>query len=65
MKVLRPGKKPEDKVAEFTCPRCDAVVLAAMNEGIRKSRDQRDGDYVEFVCPECNFIITVSAKKFA
>lgn len=52
MKVIKSGKRPEDKKHRWTCTNCGAVVEAAKKEG-KEVCDARGECSVIFKCPEC------------
>ncbi len=63
MKIISPGKIPEEKSCEWTCKNCKAIIEAKVSEG-RFVYDQRDGDAVVFICPQCEINNWVSIGKF-
>lgn len=63
MKIIKVGKKPEDKEYEFTCPKCKSILSAKLSEG-KITYDQRDGNFVTFICIICNSNCYVDLKFF-
>ena len=64
MEIIKPGRLPEDKEAEWACSRCETVIRSKVSEG-KVCRDQRDGDYVTTVCPVCKHPNHISFRKFS
>lgn len=54
MKVIRPGKNPDDESHRGTCPRCGCVVEVSRSECeyVYDPRPGEGGYYV--LCPTCN-----------
>ena len=63
MKIIRRGKKPEEKKAQGTCHRCNSLVEVEASECKRHS-DQREGDYYSFDCPVCKIRMSIPTEKF-
>lgn len=63
MKVIRKGRSPTERQAQWLCKRCKAVIQSKLNEG-RYVNDQRDGDAVVTECPECGCSNWVAATLF-
>lgn len=63
MRIITPGKRPEDMVARSTCGQCRCVFEYAKKEATYKS-DQRDGDFYIIACPECQTSLCISSKAF-
>jgi endogenous inhibitor of DNA gyrase (YacG/DUF329 family) len=58
MKILKKGKRPEDKVYHAECTNCNTEVEFKYSEA-KHIFDQRDGDYLTVKCPVCKqFIYT-------
>lgn len=57
MKIIKKGKRPEDKKHRGTCHNCKTVVEFSQSEGV-VTYDQRDGNFVTVKCPTCGQDIT-------
>lgn len=60
MKVIKRGKKPEDKSYKVTCDYCQTIFIFKRKEA-EWHGDQRDGDYLSIRCPICKNNVTVGA----
>jgi hypothetical protein len=61
MRVIKPGKRPEDEEIELTCGHCGAVIAVVISE-MECVPDQRDGDYYSIRCPMCQRRINRDAR---
>ena len=52
MKIIKRGKKPEERVYRVTCEYCETVFEFVKKEAKYVS-DERDGDALEVKCPVC------------
>lgn len=52
VKVIEPGKLPQDKVYRVRCRNCQALLEFAQWEG-KMTHDQRDGSFLTIKCPTC------------
>jgi endogenous inhibitor of DNA gyrase (YacG/DUF329 family) len=52
MKILKRGKRPEDKVYRAECNNCGTEVEFKYTEA-KHTFDQRDGDFLTVKCPVC------------
>jgi RNase P subunit RPR2 len=58
IKIIKRGKKAEDKIYQGTCRNCETVI--EFPRGAAKfTDDQRDGAYLSVTCPVCSRSITV------
>ena len=64
MKIIKPGKKPEDDLMGGKCMRCGCVVECKASEA-KYVFDQRDGDFHHVTCPTCGNIYLYVGKKGA
>ncbi|HUW47518.1 MAG TPA: hypothetical protein VMW36_02090 [Patescibacteria group bacterium] len=62
MKVLKQGKKPEEREAKFDCTNCKSELRAKQGEGEYIS--DRDGHCIKFNCPVCDCTIHVDVILF-
>jgi DNA-directed RNA polymerase subunit RPC12/RpoP len=59
VKVLSPGKLPENKVYRARCRNCKAKVEFQQHEAEHVA-DWRDGDFLRIDCPTCRHPIVVT-----
>lgn len=59
MRIIRNGRKPEDREHRATCTNCDTRFEFAQKEA-KYITDQRDGDYLHICCPVCGHSVAVS-----
>ncbi len=52
MKILKEGKRPEEKVYRHTCTNCKTLFEFLAKEG-KTIYDQRDGNFITINCPLC------------
>lgn len=57
VKIIRPGKKPEDVIHEVECRHCTTVFQFTRGDAETVS-DQRDGDFLRIACPFCKQDVT-------
>ena len=60
MKIITPGRIPENIEIRATCNHCKTVFEFTPKEATIRS-DQRDGDYYEVCCPMCVKLVTKDA----
>ena len=58
MRIIKPGKLPEQKTYQSICARCKCHFEFQQIEA-RYMSDQRDGDYLQIPCPTCHNTVTV------
>jgi hypothetical protein len=63
MEILRRGKNPEEKSAEFSCRNCKTELRANRSEG-QDYFHQKDGNSCIFKCPVCDKEIWVALSQF-
>jgi hypothetical protein len=60
MKIIKPGKKPEDKDYSGECHNCGCEFEFKAKEAEYIS-DQRDGDIYRIQCPTCKQFVFAAA----
>lgn len=63
MKIIKEGKRPDDRTHQWECVRCESIIESRACEG-NISLDQRGGDFYRFKCPVCTYENHVAAKFF-
>jgi hypothetical protein len=63
MKIIAPGKLPDDMVARATCGYCKCVFEFSRIEA-KFTGCQRDGDFYTIDCPTCKKACHVGPKDF-
>jgi predicted RNA-binding Zn-ribbon protein involved in translation (DUF1610 family) len=63
MEIVKRGKIPEEKEAEWTCKKCSSVIRAKRSEG-RFHDDCRNESAIIFACPVCGEENWIDAGKF-
>lgn len=61
VRIITPGRLPEEKVHEATCSTCHCRFEFKQHEA-RFSPDQRDGDALGIKCPACSREVWVHPK---
>lgn len=59
MRIIKKGKKPEEKKYRGTCGKCKTVVEFKRSEA-KFIPDFRDGDFLTVTCPVCSYNINVN-----
>lgn len=62
MKIITPGKIPENRVYRTTCLHCQCTYEFARHEGKYVS-DPRDGDAIVTSCPTCHHEVYTNARQ--
>lgn len=52
MRIINPGKKPEERIIRNICPYCKCEFEWMAIEG-SSIADPRDGNYIQIPCPKC------------
>lgn len=56
MRIIKQGKKREDKEITTNCPQCDTRFAFCIREAYETIYDQREGGYIHRIdCPTCNY----------
>lgn len=62
MKILKPGKKPEEALYRVDCKNCGC--LFEFNDSEAKFvPDNRNGDFLTIECPTCRMLVTTKPKR--
>jgi phage FluMu protein Com len=59
MKIISPGKLPENQVYEITCPNCKCIFEFESKEAT-PNKDHKNGNYLTIKCPFCEYFCRIN-----
>lgn len=63
MKIVKHGKPPGNQKHKLKCPNCGTKIECLTSE-MKRTTDQRDGDYWSIQCPVCPRMITKAVPQW-